>query len=365
MTAKNRSNKQARAANLLEGLKSLRWLGVIVTWSSGADGSTHKQSEVTAALAKAGLDPKTSRELLPRHAFARAAKKMSEERVIDVFKEGQDEIVFQFTKKHLDANQWQFNKEAFITLNKTTGTVTSDDFDLAKVAQDEVDKATETRTTADITKIVQRSFEEHADLIPMRDAGGVYFVPQEHSEFADKVEIFLSALGGRIDRIPIPEGTQAGDKAIQNAVSSTMEKLIEDHMLAVKGFETNTRKDTISRAAEKIKHTRVKIEAYAHYLGERQKDLLKEVDKANDLLKEQVEKIGGGANAYTEYDWGKILDGKVHKLVKDEDFMGLAITVATRARANAKERGLKVRIAVRDEGKVVILQAYKAEESAA
>lgn len=357
MNKKLRSAKQSKIVELNDQLKALKWLGCIVTWSSGPDGSTHKQSDVTAALTKAGLDPAISRELAPRNAFARAAKKLSDERVIDVFKQQGDEMVFQFTKMHLGEVEWEFNREAFMALNKITGTVTSDNHDLAIVAQAELDSAMETRTTADITRIVQRLFEEHADLIPVRDAGGVYFVPQEHAEFTERVSIFLEALKGRIDCIPVPEGTPAGDKAIQNAVAGTMDKLIDDHMLAVKMFEPNTRKDTIERAADKIKTTRVKIEAYAHYLGERQKDLLGKIKDANQLLKEQVEKIGGGAPAYSDYDWDVILDGKVHQLEQGEDFLGQAASTLTRARQLAKRVGKKIRASVRNEGKTIILQA--------
>lgn len=357
---KTRTEKRARANELKDQLSHLKWLGIIVTWSSGPDGSTHKQSQVTAALTAANLDSKYSRELLPRHGFARAARKLSDERIIEIFSQNETEIVFQFTKMHLGDAEWEYNREAFVVLNKITGTVTSDNHGLAVTAQAALDDAMEARTTADITRIVQRLFEDHSDLIPIRDAGGVYFVPQEHSLFADKVEMFLKALGGRLDRIPVPEGTEAGDRAIQNAVGGAMEKLIEDHMLAVKGFEVNTRKDTIARAADKIRDTRVRIEAYAHYLGERQKDLLNKIEEANEKLRQQVAAIGGGAQAYTEYDWDKILDGKVHQLVQGEDFLGQAMSTLTRARTLAKRAGKKIRATVREEGKIIILQAVNA-----
>lgn len=359
-TKEVRKAKRSKAGELKKQLEGLKWLGRIVMWNSGPDGACHKQTDVTTALTRANLDPRISRELLPRHAFARAARTLSDERIIEVFKENDTEIIFQFSRKHLDSSGWTYPKESFVYLNKTTGDVRADDSDLAVQAQTQVDKAIETRTNADITRIVQKSFEQHADLIPMRDAGGVYFVPEEHAEFINRVETFLTAVGGSIEVIPIPEGSDSGDRAIQNAVSSTMEKLISDHFTEVKSFEVNTRKDTITRVAERINGTRVKIEAYAHYLGQRQKELLQKIEEANELLKEQVEKIGGGAKEYTEYDWDTILDGRVHKLVQGEDFLGKAISVLSRARVHAKRRGLKIRTAVREEGRVVILQAKEA-----
>ena len=359
MTTKTRTAKQAKVRELQSLLKDLKWLGIIVTWNSGQD--CHKQSSVQEALTKAGLDTKYSRELLPRHAFSRAARKLSDQRVIDIFTQNETDIVFQFTHMRLGEKEWEFNREAFVTLNKITGELKSDNHDLARQAQVELDNAMETRTTADITRIVQRLFEDHSDLIPIRDSGGVYFVPQEHSLFADQVEIFLQALGGRLDRIPVPEGTDAGNKAIQNAVRSAMEKLIEDHITAVKGFEVNTRKDTIERAAERIKETRVKIEAYAHYLGEQQKALLEKIKEANQALKDQVAAIGGGAPAHSEYEWDRLLDGKVYKLVQGEDFLGQAASMLTRARQIAKREGKKIRARVMDDGATIVLQAVQAE----
>lgn len=352
-----RKAKRRRVAGIADSLKGLKWHGVVITWSSGPDGSVHKHSVVTKALEDAGLDPKVSRELLPRHAFARAARKLSEERVIKVFKQDETDITFQFTREHLNSSQWEYRKEAFVVLNKMTGDVSSDDSDLAAIAQSELDHAMETRATSDITRTVQRLFDEHADLIPMRDSGGVYFVPQEYADFVNRVESFLNKLGGRIDKIPVPEGTAAGDQAIQNAVAASIDKVVGDHMEAVKGFEVNTRKDTIERVADKIKATRVRIEAYAHYLGERQKDCLQKIKEANQLLKDQVETIGGGAKPYSSYDWDTILDGKVHKLEEGEDYLGKVSSFLSRARSLAKERGMRLRSSVLDNGKAVVIQA--------
>jgi len=359
--AKNatRTSRKQRVSEIQEAVKDMKWLGEIITWASGVDGSVHLHSDVVAALVAANLDPAQARELLPRHAFARAANKMTEDRVIDVFKEDEHEIIFQFTSKALEEKQWTFSREAFVVLNKTTGIIQSDDSDIQKAAQEAIDKATVSRSTADITRIVQRLFDAHSDLIPIRDSGGVYFVPDVHGGFTDRVELFLSALGGHITRVPVPAGTEKGDKAIQTAVATNLEKLINNHMEAVKQFERNTRKDTIARSSEKLKQTRIRIEAYASYLGDKQKELLSKIGEATNLLKEQVENIGGGAKEYSTYDWDVILDGKTHKLMKGEDYSSKSITVVSRARTLAKRRGLKIQSKILDDG--VILRALPIE----
>ena len=76
-----------------------------------------------------------------------------------------------------------------------------------------------------------------------------------------------------------------------DAVANGIAQLVADLETAVTGFTMNTREDTIKQAAERINTTRVKVEAYAHYLNERKDDLLKAVDKANKNLVAQINQI--------------------------------------------------------------------------
>jgi len=167
---------------------------------------------------------------------------------------------------------------------------------LQEEAQKQLDEAMTTRTTSDITNIVQKLFkreEGQLDLCPIRDQGGAYFVPHEAEVFVDKVEMFLEKLGGYVRRLPIYGGTKKGDAAVQDIVSDAMAQLVDDHRQAVTKFTINTQRGTIESAAAKIQETRVKIEAYAHYLQARKDDLMKEVDEAKDALQKQVAEIAG------------------------------------------------------------------------
>lgn len=286
-TSKTRSNIQGLTAKL----KDIPLLGEVVTWNARTD-STHKHADVVAALEAAGLDKDMARELLPRFAFSRACRKLAEERIIDVVREGEDEIIFQFTGKRLAGENWEYVKETNLTLNKITGSVSCPNKSLEKMAQTQLDAAMEERTTSDITKIVQRLFEREADLFPIREQGGVYFVPAQFAVFTGKIEHFLvDRLGGRLIRLPIVSGTESGNRAVQESVADALQRLIDEHEDAVAQFTINTRKDTIENAAEKINATRVKIEAYAEYLADKQADLLKSVEAANRKLLVQVEQL--------------------------------------------------------------------------
>jgi CHAD domain-containing protein len=282
--------KVEKVKELTQGLNGMQLLGEVITWSTKSE-EPQKHKDVVAALMNAGLDTAIARELLPRFAFSRATKKLTDAAAIDVLKENDTHIRFQFTKKAMKDDEWVYSKDTELTLNKTTGEVSCPRKDLKESAQRLLDEAIEVRTTSDISKIVQRLIEKNGDLFPIREQGGVYFVPVQFTEFIARIEIFLGKLGGRVTRFPVPAGTQFGDRAVQDSIADAMMAIIENHRQAVAQFTVNTRRDTIEHAAEKIKSTRVKIEAYADYLKDKSQELLDEVEKANGQLTAQVETL--------------------------------------------------------------------------
>lgn len=283
---------------------SMKLLGEIITWSAG-DGE-HLHKDVIAALTGAGLDAKAAREILPRHAFTRAAKKLTEERVIDQVRESGDVIKFQLTRRQMSGDEWKYAKECVLLLNKTTGKIEcTANPALEAAAQKELDRCIEARGSSDITKIIQRLFENEADLFPIRDQGGVYFVPQAYAGFIGKVEAFLTGLRGRVNRFPVPADTQQGDKSVQDAIVNGLQLVVAEHEEAVAGFGLETRHDTIERAASRINATRVKVEAYAEYLKDKAAELKESIENANQKLVERVKLLTDERAALPEEQKGR------------------------------------------------------------
>lgn len=272
-------------------INNLELLGEIISWNSRSE-KTHSYKEVLEALKDSDFSTESAGELLPRHAFSRASKKLAEEeRLIHVVTEDGDTITFQFTKKAMQDKQWKFSTETFLVLNKLTGKVSCDIYELEKTAQDELNKSIDTRTPNDISKIVQRLFDNEADLFPVRDQGGVYFVPKNYNQFTNRIENFLNKLGGNIKRFPVPAGTQTGGRAVKESIESSLNKLIDEYNFDIAQFGINTRNDTMERVADKIKKNRVKIEAYANLLEEEKEKLLKKLNKSNQLLIEKIDQV--------------------------------------------------------------------------
>lgn len=288
-------------AEVIKDLRDLKLVAELVVWKAYGP---YQHKFVVEALKDANLDASVAKEFQPRQAFTRACRKLEEQKVIDVVKDDRvaSEITFQLTGKSLKndisgSKEMVYNKETYLVLNTNTGKVICPIPDLEKQAQVALDLAMDQRTTSDVTGMIQKLFDQYAlqnpggDLIPARDQGGVYLVLEKHFGFTDKIDLFLSKLGGKVQRWPIPAGTQHGDRAIQDTVADAMKELIYRHELAVDGLTIHARQGTIEEAQKKIDSTRNKLEAYAFYLTDRKEELLWAIDQANQKLLDKVEEI--------------------------------------------------------------------------
>ena len=269
-----------------EGKLTQKMLGEIITWKIQGVAISH--ADLLAGLMASDLDCDVAKELAPRNAFARACSKLDSERIIRKIAEDHEKISFQFTREALEEGKFSYHFESLLFLNKYSGGITSENLELEQLAKAEFGRCMEERTANDVTKIVQRLFERHADLFSIRDQGGAYFVPEIHHDFVVKVESFVRNIGGSLQRFPIPAGSPQGDRAVQEAVANGLQGIIDEHMEAVEKFGGDTRPDTLHRAEEKIRITRLKIEGYRLYLDKKRSDLEASLQQASELLRSRM-----------------------------------------------------------------------------
>jgi hypothetical protein len=266
-----------------------RLLGEVIAWACSGVSVTHPA--LLAALKDAGLDAGVARELAPKHAFTRACKRLCDRRIIRQVAEDEATVKFQFTAETRTSDRIEYELETMLTLDKKSGTVTCGLPGLATLAQEELDRATDARTGSDVTRVIQKLFDRHADLFPVRPQGGCYFTPIRHAGFVDKVQAMLGRLNGQILRFPVPCGTAEGDRSVKESVAAGLAALIDDHRRAVAQFGTDTRADTLQRAAERIRATQFKIAAYSEYLLGEKATLDRELAAARDELRAKVEQL--------------------------------------------------------------------------
>jgi hypothetical protein len=268
-----------------------RLLGEVIAWA--CPGLSVPHAQLVADLTDAGLDPAVARELAPRHAFSRACRKLSEQRIIRPVSEDVTTVTFQFTQESRADDKFEYTLETMLALDKQTGTVSCALPGLATLAQEELDRCIAVRTGGDVTRVVQKLFERQADLFPIRPQGGTYFVPHCHAAFVERVQDLLNRVGGRLLRFPVPAGTAEGDRSVTQAVAEGLAAVVAEHRAAVAQFGTDTRSDTLERAAQKIRTTKFKLTAYAEYLAGERDRLDRAVAAAEAELRAKVAQLAG------------------------------------------------------------------------
>lgn len=266
-----------------------RLLGEVIAWA--CPGLAVPHADLVRGLEAADLDPGVARELAPRHAFSRACKRLSDQRIIRPVSEDATTVTFQFTQETRADDRYEYTLETTLTLDKQTGSVSCELPGLATAAQEELDRCIAVRTGSDVTRVVQKLFERRADLFPVRPGGGCYFVPQPHAAFTDQIQVFLDRVGGRLLRFPVPAGTGEGDRSVTQAVADGLAAVVAEHRAAVAQFGTDTRADTLQRAAEKIRTTKFKLQTYAEYLSGERERLDRAVADAERALRAKVAEI--------------------------------------------------------------------------
>lgn len=266
-----------------------RLLGEVIAWACPGVSVTH--SDLVRAIEAADLDPGVARELAPRHAFARACRRLSDQRIIRPVAEDATTVKFQFTQETREDDRYEYTLETTLTLDKRTGGLSCELPGLATLAQEELDRCIAVRTGSDLTRVVQKLFERQADLFGIRPGGGCYFVPQQHAGFTDKIQVLLDRVGGRLLRFPVPAGTAEGDRSVTQAVADGLAAVVAEHRAAVAQFGADTRADTLHRAAEKIRTTKFKLQTYAEYLVGEKERLDRAVAEAEGELRAKVAEI--------------------------------------------------------------------------
>jgi len=270
-----------------------RLLGEVISWT--CNGVNVRHATLVAALREADLDEEVARELAPRHAFTRACKKLSDQRIIRQVAETETTLTFQFTQESRAGDTYEYTLETLLQLDKKTGRVHCDLPALATLAQEHLDHAIDARTGSDVTRVIQKLFDRNADLFAIRPQGGSYFVPAKHANFVDRVQRFLGRINGQILRFPVSAGTQEGDRSVTDAVASGLAAIIAEHRQAVAEFGDDTREDTITRAADRIRQTRLKVEGYSELLADQKTRLDRELAKAREELRAKIEQLAVAA----------------------------------------------------------------------
>jgi len=299
MTTKE--NVKAKAAQGAQNAGKI--LGYWAYWDCG--GIKIKRDDFLAKLDECGLEKSYAYEIRESSAFKRALEILEEDNVLTLVDETPGQTVYQVNslEDEDDSSSEEVKKkvvfkyEARVAIIKDkiqTGDpnqfIWSDDKDLREKVVELFRSTKDLYTTTDFRKFIKRLFAGESDLIKMRKAGGLYFVPERSAELGAQVMKLFDSLphGSNFDFVPMPD-LENSRRALKRAVVEDAEEMLNDLNAKIEDLKgaSEKRADTLAgRRIKEIRQLRDKVQMYAVYLEDKAKDLLTQAGELEDKTKE-------------------------------------------------------------------------------
>ena len=273
-------------------------LGQIVAWRVPSSVSV---DTLRAALAAARLNPDLAGDLHPRYVLARALRDMKSGRVICKLKQiDENTVSFQLTLQQAGATQVDYQREAVVTLDLRSSVINADNPLIETIARDLVKEHAAKRLTNDLTRLVQHVYDQHrADLIPIRDQGGAYFVPDQHRALVDQSRVFLFAIGGRLNSFAVRLGCSDTAESVAESMADYLQRLITEFRESCADVTVDSRRGVVNRRNEQAAELRRRLECYRGLLGAAATGIDTAIDEAEkELLAKIMAPVVGDTNGH-------------------------------------------------------------------
>ncbi len=264
----------------------------IISWEF-PKGHEVAYSHLKTCLLAAGFPEELARAFIPDHAFRRAVKTLSRKKLVRGIKSDDDHIHFQFTREDKIGLTLDYVKEARVSLDKKSGTVSCpESATLAHEASVELNRCLEARNAGDLNRIVTQILQAQSDIWQFKARASVYLIAGDHTALLENTSLLVRSLGGQMQRVSLSEDEGETRTSVREVVKKGINSLIEEHEALVDKFSTETRGDTIARAAERLEETKMKIEGYALLLEAGKEELEKRLKASRRKLRDKVLAIG-------------------------------------------------------------------------
>lgn len=166
--------------------------------------------------------------------------------------------------------------------------IVSDNKSLKQMLVNDYIEAKTTYRTGEFRSFVKRVFAKEADLIRMRRAGGVYFVPYSGKLIGQSMSRIFANIPGDscFDFVPMPN-VASGRKALKRAVVDEAKDMIATLRDKIENIDEDSKKldyVTHNRFKEVMK-IRTKVQSYAVYLDNQAEELNNELKRLEKEIK--------------------------------------------------------------------------------
>jgi hypothetical protein len=260
-------------------------LGVLISWS--LPGLEIQRNEFNQLVAQVGLGT-----ALPRTPSLRSSLRRSLTGEADLVRTLVDEdsrLVLALVDENVDQHQEHVSYSMITTASIEDGQVKINDPNLEVKVKSRVQHHQQHLHTPEVTRFYLRTVRD-VQGIPVRDRGGLYFLPRHYMHVVDALRVLTQNLSltkpecsfSAFGILDAEEYRRDMKKHYQEDMEQTLQALKEDlEQLALEG---NPRPDVVRRRFERYKEVEAKATAYADLLKFRATESLKSIR----FLKEQL-----------------------------------------------------------------------------
>lgn len=256
-------------------------LGWIVSWKVPSEVPL---TSLRDALRTAGMDTDLAGDMSTQNALRRALRDMNESRVIRKLRHDGDNVYFQITHEEKTEAKIEYWREAEVCLDGS-GIVTCDVPELADQARVLLQEHLAKRLTTDLTRLLKTVFDRRkADLVPIREQGGAYFVPEHCHELVEQSRTLLDNIGGKLRSFAVRLGCGDTKASVAESLSQYLGDLVGEFRESLEGISSETRGFLIERRAARVAELRQKLSTYRGLLSGYADVLAADIDAADQQL---------------------------------------------------------------------------------
>lgn len=265
-------------------------LGWIVSWKVPSEVPL---SALRSALVSAGMDTDLAGDMTTQNALRRALREMNQDRVIRKLRAEGEKVYFQITHEEKTDTKIEYWREAEVCLDEH-GNVTCDVPALADEAKALLQSHLCKRLTTDLTRLLQKVFDKRqADLVPIREQGGAYFVPEHCRELVEQSRTLLTAIGGKLRSFAVRLGCGDTKASVAESLSNYLAELVGEFRESLDGVSAETRGDVLERRSGRISDLRQKLSTYRGLLSGYADVISADIDAADQQLAAAIAGVEG------------------------------------------------------------------------
>jgi len=246
------------------------------------------QAQFSKAITKANATQSTA----GRRAYDTDRKQMMLRRIV----ENTDVVVYGVVeeKSVVKNEDLKYRRLANVRFNKTTRTV---EFTGTHPLLDQV-KTTYTKlrsnySSSDISKQMITNVRELCQGVPVRDRGGVYYVPPRHIKNVEALVDLLAALGHSSGTVITIARSKSNVSSMQATTHQSLIAMVDEFKTEVAKFKKDgVRPSTLKRRISAMKKMKNRILIYAEALGLKVGKMTETVDalstEVNEMITEQL-----------------------------------------------------------------------------